>query len=222
MQDPIAVRGLRDLVREIAPQQKTAVILSPVLNIPPELEKEVQVIDYPFPTKEELAAILEGVIEGLPEETEDGRPTALTLSEEDKEALVRSLQGLTAQEAENVLLQAAVRLGGLTPEAISIVTEEKRAIIRRSRALEFFPTRGLSLAAVGGLDLLKAWLKERARAFTDKAREYGLPWPKGVLLVGIPGTGKSLSAKTAAAEWGLPLLRFDMGAVFQGVVGASK
>jgi len=222
LSNPVVIRALKDLAREIAPQQKTTIILSPTLNIPPDLEKEIQIIDFPLPTKEELAAILENIIANLPEETEDGKPTTFALTEEDKEALVRSLQGLTAQEAESVLLQAAVRLGGLTPEAIKIVTEAKKAILRNSRALEFYPTHDLSLEHVGGLDLLKAWLKERAKAFTDKAREYGLPWPKGVLLVGVPGTGKSLSAKTIAAEWGLPLLYLSMGAIFQGVVGASE
>ena len=216
LQDPVAVRGLRDLVRELTTTQKTAIVLSPSLVIPSEMEKEIVVVDYPLPTREELASILEEMAQRLPEGAK------FDLDEEGKEALIRALQGLTAIEAENVLARAVVTHRGLDQQAIPLVIGEKKQIVRKSRVLEFFSVEDLSLAQVGGLANLKGWLRLRASGFTEAALDYGLEPPRGVFLVGIPGTGKSLTAKAVGSEWGMPVIRLDMGAVFQGIVGSSE
>jgi len=216
LRDPVAVRGLRDLVGELTVTQKTAIILSPSLVIPPEMEKEIVVVDYPLPTREELAAIVDEMVRRLPE------GATVDLDEEGKEALIRALQGLTATEAENALALAVVTYKGLDRQAIPLIIREKKQIVRKSRALEFFPVEELDLNQVGGLGNLKAWLRLRAADFSEAAKEYGLESSRGVFLVGIPGTGKSLTAKAVGGEWGMPVIRLDMGAVFQGVVGSSE
>ena len=214
--DPTAVRGLRDLVQKLTVTQKTVVVLSPTLTIPPEMEKEIAVVDYPLPTREELAAILEEMVARLPE------GARFDLDDEGKEAVVRGLQGLTATEAENALALAVVTYQGLDRQAIPLIIQEKKQIVRKSRALEFWSVEDLTLTQVGGLDNLKAWLRMRASGFSQAALEYGLEFPRGVFLVGVPGTGKSLTAKCVGGEWGMPVIRLDMGAVFQGIVGSSE
>jgi SpoVK/Ycf46/Vps4 family AAA+-type ATPase len=109
----------------------------------------------------------------------------------------------------------------LDKDDILLVLEEKRQVIRKSGLLEFISV-DQSLGTVGGLDALKAWLKARGQAFGEPARAYGLPAPKGLLMLGVQGCGKSLTAKSIAAEWSLPLLRLDMGRIFSGLVGSSE
>jgi SpoVK/Ycf46/Vps4 family AAA+-type ATPase len=111
--------------------------------------------------------------------------------------------------------------GQLDESCIDLISEEKRAIIRESGALELYPYVE-SMERVGGLEVLKEWLERRRMAFTDEAKEYGLEIPKGVALLGIPGTGKSLCAKMTSGLWKMPLLRLDMGAVFGGLLGSSE
>lgn len=126
--------------------------------------------------------------------------------------------GLTEVEAENALSKSAVRTQTLDPREIQ---NEKKQIVKKSGLLEFMET-DVDLQKVGGLQNVKAWLKTRRNAFSDKAREYGLPTPQGVIVVGIPGTGKSLLAKAVGRSWNYPLLRFDLGKVFAGIVGSSE
>jgi SpoVK/Ycf46/Vps4 family AAA+-type ATPase len=119
---------------------------------------------------------------------------------------------------DNVLAKSLVEKGKLD---IDVVLAEKEQIVRKSGILEFYPTDE-SLTNVGGLDLLKNWLRKRRTAFSDRARDYGLPQPKGALLIGVQGCGKSLTAKAVASLWSLPLLRLDVGRIFSGIVGSSE
>jgi SpoVK/Ycf46/Vps4 family AAA+-type ATPase len=135
--------------------------------------------------------------------------------------LVKAVLGLTLDEAENAFARAMVKDGTLDATDIPAVLEEKKQIIRKSGLLEYFSTDD-TIKDVGGMDLLKGWLVKRRNAFRDKARAYGLPEPKGVLLVGMQGCGKSLVAKTIASLWDLPLLRLDMSLIFSGYIGASE
>jgi SpoVK/Ycf46/Vps4 family AAA+-type ATPase len=129
------------------------------------------------------------------------------------DAAVRAALGLTATEAVRVLRKACDRAGGLNEEAIASMVREKRQALRRTPALTFHeaPT---GLDDVGGLDELKRWLRERRRAFSEEARQFGLPTPRGLLLLGVQGCGKSLCAKSVAREWRFPLLRLDLAAAF--------
>ena len=135
--------------------------------------------------------------------------------------LIESAKGLTAMEAELAFAKAAAQNGQLTEDEIEIINAEKEQIIRKSGILEFFQPSE-SMASVGGLDQLKSWFNQRGGAFTEEAAEFGLEPPKGVMLLGIPGCGKSLTAKAAAALWRFPLIRFDLGKVFGGIVGESE
>ncbi|HIE09483.1 MAG TPA: AAA family ATPase [Armatimonadetes bacterium] len=217
MDDPAIVRKLRELAMLLKRTKKTLVILSPVLRLPPHLEKDITVFDFPLPSIEELRQILERLVRAV----QRNPNVVIDLNEPDKEALVKAALGLTASEAENVFAKALVKNRRLDAMNVEEVLSEKKQIIRKTGLLEFFPAEE-TLSDVGGLDLLKAWIRKRKKAFSERARRFGLPEPKGVLLLGVPGCGKSLCAKVVAKTWGLPLLRFDVGRVFGRYVGESE
>jgi len=162
---------------------------------------------------EELAAILEKL---------SSTPgVRVDLTEQGRDKVVRSALGLSSNQAQRVFAKAIVSDGVLDERDIGLITAEKKQIIRESGALEFFaPTE--TIGDVGGLEVLKEWLRMREQAFNREARDYGLPQPKGIALIGIPGTGKSLTAKMVSGLWRMPLIRLDVGALFGGLVGQSE
>lgn len=215
--DAAVVRGLRELAHALKSTFTTVVILSPTLAIPVELEKEVSVVDVPLPTARDLLQLLReivGVVRGA------GR-ARVELTNGDADAIVKAALGLTLAEAENAFAKAIAHDGRLCREDVALVLEEKRQVIRKSGLLEYFAADA-RLADVGGLASLKTWLGRRQHAFGEAARRFGLPEPKGLLLLGVQGCGKSLTAKSVAASWELPLLRLDMGRIFSGLVGSSE
>jgi SpoVK/Ycf46/Vps4 family AAA+-type ATPase len=156
----------------------------------------------------------------LTSQLEQARSRRLTT--EGREKLLKAALGLTQDEAEKVYRKAQVTAGRLTEEEVNVVLTEKKQLIRRNGILEYIDVDE-TIDSVGGLEELKRWLHQRSNAFTERAREYGLPQPKGMLILGIPGCGKSLIAKTTSRLWGLPLLRLDMGRVYDGsMVGRSE
>jgi SpoVK/Ycf46/Vps4 family AAA+-type ATPase len=210
---PATTRWLRDAIASFKGTHKVAILMSPVQQIPIELEKEVVVLDYPLPDLAELNQVLS-------QQLEQTRPRRT--STETREKLLKAALGLTKDEAEKVYRKAYVKTGRLTEEEVEIVLSEKKQLIRRNGILEYIE-EDETLDSVGGLEELKRWLRQRSNAFTERAREYGLPQPKGMLILGVPGCGKSLIAKTTARLWGLPLLRLDMGRVYDGsMVGRSE
>ncbi len=215
--DPAVVRALRDLAHALKSTYTTVLLLSPVLTIPPELEKEISVLDVPLPSFDDLLALLREIVGVL----RQGGRVPVELSRDDAHQLIVASQGLTLSEAENAFAKAVADDGKLSRADISLVLEEKRQVIRKSGLLEYFAP-DQSLSEVGGLELLKGWLGRRGAAFSEAAREFGLPEPKGLLLLGVQGCGKSLTAKAIAATWKLPLLRLDMGRIFSGLVGSSE
>jgi AAA+ superfamily predicted ATPase len=217
LEAPEILRQVRDLGSALRRSKKTVIILSPVLTVPPELDKDISVIDLPLPTYPELAGLLKRTLEGAGASRRYG--TAIPPQEQD--ALVRAAQGLTLLEAENAFAQAIIRDRQLSGQDVAVIAEEKRQVIRKSGMLEYCDVDA-TIAGLGGMDLLKGWLRKRVRAFSKQARDYGLPQPRGVLLIGVQGCGKSLAAKTIAATWGLPLLRMDMSRIFQGYIGSSE
>jgi ATP-dependent 26S proteasome regulatory subunit len=214
LQDPIIVRKLRDLTFALKRSYKTLVILSPILELPRELEKEVTVVDYELPTLDEIGAQLDRIIE----QVKHDERIKCDLTVEQREQICKAAQGLTAIEVDNVFAKSLVERQCFDPE---VILAEKQQIVRKSGLLEYFPAKE-SFEGVGGLDVLKDWLRKRAQAFSDRAREFGLPEPKGVLLIGVQGCGKSLSAKAVASLYRLPLLRLDVGNVFSGIIGSSE
>ncbi len=210
---PEVTRSLRDAIEGFRGTQKTIVLMSPVQEIPIELEKEVVVLDFRLPNMSELNQVLSA-------ELEKSRTTSITT--EGREKLLKAALGLTRDEAEKVFRKSRVMAGQLTEDEVDIVLSEKKQLIRRNGILDYIE-EDETIDSVGGLEELKHWLKQRSNAFTERAREYGLPQPKGMLILGVPGCGKSLIAKTTARLWGLPLLRLDMGRVYDGsMVGRSE
>lgn len=211
------VRKLRNLAQRLPTitPHKNLVLLTPEWAAPPELKHDLVSLECPKPTRETMDGILKrvagstGMLAGV-------RPDLLVKIED-------SALGLSAVQAERVFRGAIVRSGHgrLNEECLDSIREEKRAVIRESGALELYPFTETQ-DNVGGLDTLKDWLAQRREAFSDDARDYGLDVPAGLVLVGIPGTGKSLCARVTAGLWRLPLLRLDMGAVFGGLLGSSE
>jgi SpoVK/Ycf46/Vps4 family AAA+-type ATPase len=206
-------RWLRDAVAGFKGTNKNIILMSPIQQIPIELETEVVVVDFDLPTRKELDRVLTQQLALTPQRS---------MAAEDRERLLTAALGLTKDEAEKVFRKAYIQRGRLTGDEVSIVLAEKRQLIRRNGILEFIENKQ-TMQDVGGLGELKRWLTQRSEAFSERAREYGLPQPKGMLILGVPGCGKSLIAKTTAEMWGLPLLRLDMGRVYDGsTVGRSE
>jgi ATP-dependent 26S proteasome regulatory subunit len=217
LQEPSVVRGLRDLAHFLKSTFTTVILLSPTLHIPTELEKEVSVLDVPLPGFQELLELLKEIVAVV----RKGRKAAIELSREQAEQLIKAAMGLTLSEAENAFAKAIAHDGKLDATDIRRVQDEKRQVIRKSGLLEYYPPEE-SLGHVGGLENLKRWLDRRTAAFGERARQFGLPEPRGLLLLGVQGCGKSLTSKAIAAHWKLPLLRLDMGRIFSGLVGSSE
>ena len=214
IKDVTVTRRLRDLTTALKTSYKTLIILAPMLQLPTELEKEITVVDYGLPDIEDLDRILEGIVQAV----KDNPQVDTKLDEIERDHVLKAAQGLTAGEAENVLAKSLVEKGRFD---VDVILGEKEQIIRKSGILEYYPFNE-QLGDVGGLDLLKDWMEKRTVAFTEKAREFGLPSPRGVLLLGVQGCGKSLSAKAIGSLWRLPLLRLDVGRIFAGIVGSSE
>jgi ATP-dependent 26S proteasome regulatory subunit len=206
-------RKLRSLAQRLKFTRKSILITSPTSKVPPEFKDEAVFIDFPPPS----AADLENVLNTLAR----APGVKVNLTKLGREKLVQAALGLTSAQAQRVFSRAIVTDGVLDDRDITMVTEEKKQIIRESEALEYYEHTE-SPSDVGGLEVLKDWLRLREKAFTQAARDYGLPAPKGVALIGIPGTGKSLTAKMIAGLWRLPLLRFDVGSLFGSLVGESE
>ncbi|KQZ85660.1 ATPase [Microbacterium sp. Root166] len=218
--DPAIVRTVRETALEFrhGDVSRTLVITAPVRVIPPELDEVTHLLDFPLPTAEEIRDLLETMIDN---NASGGGRITIDADDTAQEQLVHAALGLSMAEAENAFARAMVNDGTLTAADIAVVLDEKRQVVRKSGVLEF--VKGdTDLDDVGGLNNLKRWLSRRDGSWLGGARSYGLPAPKGVLITGVPGCGKSLTAKATAASWGLPLLRLDIGRIFSGLVGSSE
>ncbi len=216
VEQPPIRRLLRDLAHALVTTQRTVVLVSPRLALPLELQKEVTVVDVPLPSYAELDRHLDAIRGHL-----EAAGGVVRLDRRDRDELVRSAQGMTLAELEQTLALAVVKSGAVDRQVIPLVLQEKEQIVRKSTVLEHVRwDRGLE--ALGGLDQLKAFLRARREAFGEEARAFGLPAPRGICLIGVQGCGKSLAAKAVACYYRLPLIRFDVGRVFAGVVGRSE
>lgn len=210
--DDIAVsRKLRNLARLLKSQPKNIVVLSPQVSIPEELSEVLTILEFPLPSRGEIQAELERLL----------LATGKSLEPKVLDEFVRSCQGLSMERIRRILARAIANRNDLQPEDVELILEEKRQTIRQTQILDFYPATE-RISDIGGLDNLKDWLIRRGGAFSERARQYGLPHPRGLLLVGIQGTGKSLTAKAIAHHWHLPLLRLDVGRLFAGLVGESE
>lgn len=218
--DPVVCRQVRSLARSLqaAPrgEARAMVVLTPSSEVPPELSGHATVIEYPLPERTEIEAILSDVLDALPE----GLKEDACAANGTRERAVEAALGLLAEEAASCYAKSIVLTKGKIDPAI--VAAEKRRVINAVPGVEWHDPDPRGLEAVGGLDLLKPYLVERAAAFSARAREFGLPCPRGSLLVGVPGCGKSLTAKAVATAWQVPLLRLDLGALRSKWIGESE
>ena len=211
------IRRLRDVAHHVRDTYKSIVIVSPVMNIAPELAKDITVIEFGLPGPEDFNQLLARIVEDVKESPQ----IQINLAGESRERLLHAARGLTLKEAENVFAKTLVLDGKLDADDVSVVFSEKQQIIKKSGLLEYYDAQE-EISHVAGLANLKDWLTKRTIAFTDRAAKFGLPSPKGVLLLGVQGCGKSLCAKAISALWKLPLLRFDLGRMFSSLVGSSE
>lgn len=201
---------IRSIAEKARHTNTHAIVLSAVYKLPIELEKYVTVLNIPLPDRGDMEKTL-GVVE---------RQCKINLTVEMRNRMVDAALGMTSMEADLAFCLAAVK-DDLGPNAPYTVSSEKEQIIKKSGILDYFP-KNESLKDVGGMDILKDWLFKRQKAYEKKARDFGLQEPKGLLLLGVPGCGKSLTAKSIASFWNMPLLRLDIGKVYQGLVGSSE
>lgn len=205
--DPILSRSLRDLLAWAPGEASCVVILAPEYRPHPTCEKMVTVIEYALPSKDDLEKIAKGVAESAGGKVKSNGE------------VIRAMGGLSTTEAENALSLALVETGKFDP---AVIYREKVFAVKRSGLLDVVEADARGLGAIGGLEELKAWITKRKRAYSPEAEKFGLPSPKGVLLVGCPGTGKSLSAKAFGTALGVPTIKLDIGALFNSLVGESE
>jgi len=207
--NPVLIRKVKESLRTGKTKGKVLIVSGCRRALPPELEREWIVLEFSLPDKDQLGVVLDNLAASaaLPKPDGDGR-----------ELLLDAACGLTSIEAENAFALSVVETGGFTAP---VIAREKASEVKKSGLLEVCQTVA-SLADIGGLDLLKGWLLQRKDVFGREARHYGLPHPKGLLIIGIPGTGKSLTAKTTAAVFNRPLLKLDAGRLFGSLVGQSE
>ena len=207
--DPMLVRRIKDILRIAKTNGHALILIGCRLKLPPELDHEITHVDFSLPSPTQLGQVLNGIMQSA---------NIAEITDDAKEAALQSALGLTTTEAENAFALSVVETNGIDHK---IIAREKAHTLKRNGLIEVVEAT-TSLDDIGGLGLLKEWLLRRGGAFSASAKDYGLPAPKGLLIVGIPGTGKSLTAKATAGAFGLPLLRLDMGCVFGGVVGQSE
>ena len=211
------IRKLRDVAYQIRDSYKSIIITSPMVKIAPELSKDITLVEFGLPEARDFGKLLDRIVE----EVKDNPKVKIDLNPVAKEQLLQAARGLTLKEAENVFAKTLVTDNQLTADDIDMVFSEKRQIIKKDGLLEYCDTVE-DISALAGLENLKLWLTKRSVAFTDKAKQFGLMPPRGVLLLGVQGCGKSLCAKAAASLWHVPLLRFDLGRMFSSLVGSSE
>lgn len=211
------VRRLRDNLSELKTSKfrKNVIFLASELLIPETMQKEITILDMPLPTLSEIKAKFDKMI------TQNAQIDTSGLDEEGKEKLCKAAMGLTLQEAENAFALAMVNDGKVDVSDLDIILSEKMQVIKKTGILEFINT-DIKISDVGGLENLKSWLNKRNNSWSESAKKYCLPAPKGVLITGVPGCGKSLTAKAMSAAWQLPLLKLDFGKIFSGIVGSSE
>lgn len=210
------IRSLRDAIPDIRDSEakKNVIFISPTLLLPSDMQKEISIFDFPLPGENEIRDKLDEMIE-------QNEGMKVLLDEQGKQQLAKAALGLTLQEAENAFARAIVDRGQLDDDSLSVIHDEKNQVIKKTGILEFIKS-DLNIQDVGGLENMKRWLEKRNNSWLDSAKEYNLPAPKGMLITGVPGCGKSLTAKAVSAMWKLPLLKLDMGRIFSGIVGSSE
>ncbi len=217
MDDPVVVRRLRDVGQKFSANRKTVVITAPDIAVPAELTTLVEYFDLPLPDRERLHDIIHETFARLSKTY----TLKLQLDAAGVDAMAANLRGLTEEEADRAISQALVTRYALCQDSVTDVLEAKKQLLRHSGMLEFIEASD-NMAGVGGLENLKHWLGQRRGSWEDSAREFGLEPPKGMIILGVQGCGKSLCARAVAGEWKLPLVKFDTSAVYDKYIGETE
>jgi hypothetical protein len=212
--DPLIMRRLRDLARTMPSQQKTILLMGPVLEIPADLERDVVVLELPLPEIDDLRDVLHEI-------TVNHAGGRIALTPEQEEGILRSCLGLTEPQSRQLLRRAFLDQQQVTEEVMWSIISEKRQLLKGTELLEFWDA-GEKLEDIGGLVWLKEWLSRRTEAYSERARQFRLPIPKGILLFGVQGCGKSLTARVAARVFNFQLIRFDVSGVLSATRGSSE
>ena len=213
------IRHIKNIAQKCVTKNKALIVISQSFDLPNELDKYISVIDIPLPEKEHIELKIKDLLDKASQRKDLAEKFKTNYSSEELEHIVNSFRGLTLNECEQVCTYCMIKHTCLDPEAIS---HQKKDTIRKSGLLDWIDVSE-NLENIGGLNELKDWLYKRTKAFTKEAVDYGLPPnPKGILLVGIQGAGKSLFARGVSSFWNFPLLKLDMGKVFSGIVGSSE
>ena len=217
MEDPVVVRRLRDVGQKFSKNRRTVVLIAPSIKMPPELASLVEYLDLPLPDKHRLRQIIDEMIVRV------GKTRTLrrSLDASGLDVMAGNLRGLTEEQAERAVSQAIVTRYGLTAEIVTDVLQAKKEMLRRSEMLDFVDVSN-TLANVGGLENLKRWLGQRRGTWEEQARVFGLEPPRGVVILGVQGCGKSMCAQAIAGEWKLPLVKFDTAAIFDKYIGETE
>ena len=204
-------RKLKNISRLLKLQPKTIIIIGSELNIPKELQDLITILNFHLPIENEISQELNRLILSL----------SIEVDSQVLESLIRACQGLSLERIRRVLSKIIATYKTIDESSIDILLSEKKQIISQTEILEYWSTNE-KIEKIGGVENLKDWLKKRKSSFSIQASNYGLPTPRGLLLIGIQGTGKSLTSKAIATEWQLPLLKLDVGKLFGGIVGESE
>jgi ATP-dependent 26S proteasome regulatory subunit len=215
--NPLLVRKLRDAYDALSSSYKTIFITAPILTMPFELNKEMSVVDFDLPASDELAALFTQTLDSFVK----SKGMKVTLTDAQKDLFVQGVTGLTMDEARNALTKAMLGRSTFDVSALEAVLEEKQQLIRKTGILEFIAKKP-TIQEIGGLENLKNWLEARTRSFSPEAKKYGLSPPKGVLMTGISGCGKSVTVQAISSYWNLPLVRLDMNRVYSGAMGSPE
>ena len=217
MDDPVVVRRLRDVGQKFSANRRTIILTAPKIEIPPELRSLVEFLELPLPDRKRLRQIIDETLVRVSKTCTLQR----RLDANGMDAIAENLRGLTEEEAERAISQALVTRYALCPETVTDVLEAKKELLRHSGMLEFVDASE-NMAGIGGLENLKNWLAQRQGSWEDAARQFGLEPPKGGIIMGVQGCGKSLCARAVAGEWKLPLVKFDTAAVFDKYIGETE
>jgi len=215
--DPSIARKLREISQKFSGRRSTIVMTGASVDLPKEIEHAVVRYELQLPGPEELRKVLETVLGSL----SGAGKVQIVLRPADLDKLVEALSGMTLNQARQTVVYAALRKGKLSAEAVGEVLERKAQVIRESGLLEYYPVEDNQFQ-LGGFERLKSWLDRASSGFTPEARELNLPSPRGILLVGVQGCGKSLAAKVTARQWRLPLLKLDAGQLYDKFIGQSE
>jgi hypothetical protein len=219
VRDPVMKAKFADVIKGFTRTEGALIVTGNDVDIPAESRPHAAVVSIPSPDIEEFRDLVKDIYRDL----KSRMPVSIDLTSQSMNVLLRNLKGLTSMEAEKILTKAMVEDGRLDAEDIKTVIDEKKSIVEREGLLEFIPAER-NFADIADLSTLKAWLARRKAVMTDPqgACRFGLPFPKGILLLGVPGSGKSLCAKAVAMEWALPLLKMDPSRLYNKYIGESE